>query len=84
MKTRDIFLIEKSAIAFWLFVIGILWAYFGSLNPWFMWGVIKFNSIIPTIFILLSMYVSSYFLEKGIFDREESSIPAFLALLSLV
>lgn len=84
MKTRDIFLIEKSAIAFWLFVIGILWAYFGSLNPWFMWGVIKFNSIIPTIFILLSMYVSSYFLGKGIFDREESSIPAFLALLSLV
>lgn len=84
INLENIFLIQKKNLAFGFFCAGILWAYWGSLMPWFMWGTVKFNAIIPSFFIIISFYISYYFTSENIFDREHYESSALLALIALV
>ena len=84
MTIGNIFLIQKKNLAFGFFCAGILWAYWGSLMPWFMWGTVKFNAIIPSFLIIISLYISYYFTSETIFDRKNYESSALLALIALV
>ena len=57
-KLEALLLIPKSDIAFFLFYVGILIAYLGSMNPWFMWSVSHYYHIISCFFIVLAWLMS--------------------------
>ncbi len=80
----NIFIIKKSTLAFGFLCIGILWAYWSSLMPWFMWSLIRVNNIIPCFFVILSLYVSFYFCSDNIFSRTDYGVPAIIVTFTLL
>lgn len=80
-KSSDIFIIKKINIARVLFYIGILFAYWGSLLPWFFWKLDNIYFIPSAMFIFLSMLLSRT-LSSPIFTRKDfqASILSYLAL----
>ena len=84
INIENLFLIQKKNLAFGFFCAGILWAYWGSLMPWFMWGTVKFNAIIPSLLIIISIYISYYFSSDNIFNKGQYETSASMALIALV
>lgn len=80
--SSDIFLIEKTNLTRAFFYIGILVAYWGTLLPWFFWGLSGVYYILSAIFIFTSFMLSST-LESSIFSRKDFQVP-ILAYLTLV
>ena len=52
--------------------------------PWFMWSTVKVNILIPSLFVILALYVSFYFSTKNIFDRTDYGLPTIFALVALL
>ncbi len=84
INLESLYLIRKTDIAFCFFCIGILWAFWSSLMPWFMWNTIKFNTIISCFFIIIAIYISIYFTTNNIFNRDKFALPSLLAVLTLL
>ena len=55
-------------------------AYFGSLNPWFMWSVSSFYIIISAMFVVMAMYVSST-MSHPPFSRTDFITPSIVYLI---
>lgn len=82
-KINDIsslYLIKKGSLARFLFYSGMTIAYFGSLNPWFMWPVSSLYIIISAIFAIMAMYVSAT-MNKPLFTRTDFIAPTIAYIL---
>lgn len=73
-KLDRLFIIEKSDIAFTLLYLGILIAYLGSMQPWFMWKVSHYYSLIAAMPIILGWLLSRT-LKKQLFTRLDYKYP---------
>lgn len=76
-----IIFIKKSQIAFYMFCAAIMLAYWGSLMPWFLWPILKYNNFIVALLLGLSFYISFYLSSENIFNREQYGLPTLLALI---
>lgn len=84
LGARDNMLIDKRTVARWLFYFGILIAYYGTLNPWFLWSISRYVHYLAAVPIALSMMFSKN-LKEGIFNRKDFMLPiASCILLQLV
>ncbi len=84
ISLEPLYLIRKTDISFAFFCIGIIWAFWSSLMPWFMWNTLRFNSIIPCFLTIIAFYVSYYFAPINIFNNDRYALPSILALLTIV
>ena len=58
-RLSDLYLIEKEKLSVALLYIGMLIAFLGSMNPWFMWSIGSFYPIFAAIFLLSSLMISN-------------------------
>lgn len=82
-KINDIsslYLIKKDSLTRFLFYSGMTIAYFGSLNPWFMWSLSSFYIIISSIFVMTAMFISST-MRQPVFSRNDFLIPSIAYLI---
>ncbi|WP_289222022.1 hypothetical protein, partial [Xylanibacter rodentium] len=76
----SLYLIRKDSLTRFLFYSGMTIAYFGSLNPWFMWALSSYYIIISTMFVTMAMFVSST-MQKPLFTRTDFIVPTVGYLL---
>lgn len=74
LKVSDLYLIKKETIVISCFEIGMLIAYWGSLNPWFLWPIGSLYIVPAAFFVLIAMFVSSTMYEN-IFSRTDYLLP---------
>ena len=55
IKKIDIYHVKKETLSQWLFYAGILLAYWGSLNPWFLWSLGGLYPLVAGIFVITAM-----------------------------
>lgn len=77
----DLLVVEKRTVARWLFYLGILIAFYGTLNPWFVWPISRFVNYLASVPVVLGM-MYSYNLRQGLFNRQDFFLP-FVACLVL-
>ena len=77
LKVSDLYLIKKETIVISCFEIGMLIAYWGSLNPWFLWPLGALY-VIPAAFLVLVAFVVSGSMREPFFVRND-----YLLLLSV-
>lgn len=71
---RNLFLIEKRSVARWMFFLGILIAYYGTLNPWFLWPISRYVHYLAALPVAFSLMFSKN-LRQGIFNRTDYIYP---------
>lgn len=71
---RNLALVDKRSVARWMFYVGILIAYYGTLNPWFLWPIARYVHYLAALPVALSMMFSKN-LKQGIFNREDYFLP---------
>lgn len=74
IKVSDLYLIDKGRLSMGLFNLGILIAFLGSLNPWFMWRL-GYLYPIPSALCVGSAYVLSRSVSKPLFTRGDFLLP---------
>lgn len=79
-RLSDLYLIQKEKLAVVLFHTGMLIAFLGSLNPWFMWSLTTLYRI-PAAMLLAASYLVSKTMEKPIFTRTDYLLPLLAFLL---
>lgn len=79
---KDILVLNKERLCYNLFFIGIVIAFYGSVNPWFMWPIGKYYAILSCAFVLGSMTISAT-LKRPIFNRNNYlySIVSYIVLV---
>lgn len=79
---KDILVLNKEKLCYNLFFIGIVIAFYGSLNPWFMWPLGSYYAILSCALVLSSMIISAS-LRKPIFNRNNYlfSIISYIILI---
>ena len=80
IKLSDLYLIDKEKLSVALFYIGMLIAFLGSLNPWFLWPVGSNYPVLACLFLVPS-YLLSRTLETPIFSRTDFVLPIISFLL---
>lgn len=75
---KDCLAINKQDLASFCLYSGILVAYLGSLNPWFMWPLGTFYIIIASFLLCISMAVQATLKENTIFNSNYYLIPTAL------
>ena len=75
--------IEKRTIARWIFYVGILLAFFGSLDPWFLWGIYRYYILFAFVPIAASMLLFRG-IEKPLFNRKDFLYPYAFCILVLL
>ena len=73
-KLLSLLVFDKTDVIFFMYFIGILIAYYGSLTPWFLWPISKYYSIIASMPIAMAWLMSSSS-DKHIFTRKEFLYP---------
>lgn len=82
LNIEKLFLIEKEALSSAFFYAGMVIAFFGSLNPWFLWPLGSYYIIISAMFIMMSMLVEATSSNK-IYTNTTFLLPVFaFAVLS--
>lgn len=82
LNIEKLFLIEKEALSSAFFYAGMVIAFFGSLNPWFLWPLGSYYIIISAMFIMTSMLVEATSSNK-IYTNTTFLLPVFaFAVLS--
>ena len=77
-------LIEKRAVVRWLFYFGILIAFFGTLDPWFLWPIYRYHILFAFVPVAASLLLFRG-LRKPLFSRKDYIYPiATCSLLLLV
>lgn len=74
LKVSNLYLIKKETIVISCFEIGMLIAYWGSLNPWFLWPIGSLYIVPAAFFVLIAMFVSST-MHENIFSRTDYLLP---------
>lgn len=82
LKIKNFYIIEKRTVVNVLFYTGMLLAYLGSLNPWFLWPIGAFYVIPSCGLIILSMLVSNS-MDEPVFKLRDF-VPAILAYIVLM
>ncbi|MBO4800956.1 MAG: hypothetical protein J5545_03730 [Bacteroidaceae bacterium] len=80
IKLRDIILLEKERLATGLFYAGFLFAYFGSLHPWFMWPLATLYPVPAALCFFGSLLVSNS-MENPIFTRRDFLLPVIAFII---
>ncbi len=73
-RLSDLYLIEKEKLATALLYAGMLVAFLGSLNPWFMWMIGSLYPI-PAAGLVVSAYLVSNTMQAPIFTRNDFLLP---------
>ena len=73
-KVSDLYLIDKDKLATNLFNVGVLIAFLGSLNPWFMWWL-GYLYPIPVAMCVLGSYLLVRTMNRSFFTRNEYLLP---------
>lgn len=84
-KLKKLFLLQKQDVVYACYFTGILIAYLGSLNPWFMWSFFGVFPVITSVPIVVAMLMSSH-LSHPLFTRENylSTFGAYLLLVVMM
>ena len=77
IRIYNLYIWDKESIARYSFFIGMIVAFLGSLNPWFMWPLGIYYIIVSSMFFALSMGVSLS-LSKPYYDRHDYILPTLL------
>lgn len=82
IKKIDIHHVRKESLSQWLFYSGILLAYWGSLNPWFLWSLGGLYPLFAGILVIASMALQKT-IGNNWFCKSNFIIPVLLyALIS--
>ena len=81
-KVHLLFYLSKRDLVYYCYYAGILLAYIGSLDPWFMWRFYMIYPIVAFLPIFMSMLMSVH-LKKPVFTRKDF-ISSFICYLLLV
>lgn len=73
-KVSDLYLIDKEKLATGLFNVGVLIAFLGSLNPWFMWWIGNLYPI-PAAMCVGGAYMVMRTTNRSFFTRNEYLLP---------
>ena len=82
LSFENIILLDKKKLAVGFFYAGMIVAYFGSLNPWFLWPLGSFYIVLACLFIFMSFMVDATMRNK-IYTNAHFLIPVLVfAVLS--
>ena len=73
-RLSDLYLIRKETLSVSLFHIGMLIAFLGSMNPWFMWPLGSLYPVPAAAFVVASLAVS-YTMNEPVFNRRDYFLP---------
>ena len=73
-RLSDLYLIRKETLSVSLFHIGMLIAFLGSMNPWFMWPLGSLYPVPAAAFVVVSLAVS-YTMNEPVFNRTDYFLP---------
>jgi hypothetical protein len=68
------YLIKRSSLSKWLFVIGVILAYFATLRPWFLWSIGNTYMVFAGVFMIASMAISTT-LKQTLYDNKRFLLP---------
>lgn len=74
-------LLNKRTIVRWLLYLGIFIAYYGTLNPWFLWSISRYVNYLAAMPLAVAMLFSRN-IRQDIFNRQDFLFP-ILALIML-
>lgn len=74
INVNSVLLVRRSVLADFLLCCGLLFAYWGSMHPWFMWRFDRVYYIIAPFLMFLSFYMSRN-LKDNMFKRDQALIP---------
>lgn len=80
INADKLWLVEKRTIVRWLLYMGMLIAFYGTLNPWFCWPIARYVHYLAAIPIALGMLISRN-LKHGLFTRNDYFVPLFFCAL---
>ena len=78
-RLSDLYLIEKEKLATAFLYAGMLIAFLGSLNPWFMWPLGSLYPI-PAVTFIVCSYMVSNTMQNPLFSRNDFLMPVIAAL----
>ena len=81
-KVHQLFYLSKRDLVYYCYYAGVLLAYIGSLDPWFMWPFYMIYPVVAFLPIFLSMLMSLH-LKTPVFTRKEF-VSSFISYLLLV
>lgn len=73
-KLESLCLIRRSTLAFAILYCGILIAYLGSMEPWFMWSLSHYYPLIACMLVILA-WLMSRGLSERLFTRKSFKYP---------
>lgn len=74
LRLENLYLIEKGKLAWFCFEVGMLIAYLGSLNPWFLWPLGGLY-IVPSAFLIMFALFIGNSIKEPIFGRQDYLLP---------
>lgn len=79
---EKVFVLSKSDITLWIYYIGVIFAFFASINPWFLWSIYQIYPFLALVPITISMLLSQT-LKEPIFNRTDYLFPIITFLLMM-
>ncbi len=83
MKYSDLYLVKKEDFVSFCLKAGLLMAYLGSLNPWFLWPLGALYVIPSALLIMMSFFVSNT-MQNPVFSRKDYLLPLLLYIVLAV
>ncbi len=78
---QNIFAIPKYSFGLACIYAGMLIAYWGSLNPWFMWPIGNFYIIFSSLLLCTSMAIGASMKDNTLFNNDNYLIPFLIHIL---
>lgn len=79
-NSKDV-IVSKESIVNVFFVIGMLVAYFCSLDPWFLWPLHSLYPVLASLFLFVALYIS-HTMEHPLFDRQDWVYPVVMFVIA--
>ena len=79
-NSKDV-IVSKESIVNVFFVIGMLIAYFCSLDPWFLWSLHSLYPVLASLFLFVALYIS-HTMEHPLFDRQDWIYPVVMFVIA--
>lgn len=73
-RLSDLYLIEKEKLSVALLYVGMLIAFLGSMNPWFMWSFGSLYHLLAAVFLVSSFLISNT-MSESIYNRDAYLLP---------
>lgn len=84
IRLSDLYLIKKEKLARTLLFIGMLLAFLGSLNPWFLWPLGKLYIIPAAMLVGTAILVARSMSENKFFTRKDALIPLIVLVAFMI